>query len=169
MRTLLAALGAIALLAYSTLGAILMTRWELEAASGLPIDATIALMSAASQPYSITPGIIFASFGVVFTIGWLVMTLLPTVFSSGWMAAAVWFTITAFGAPAYFGLSFGNMNSIGDTIWDWNSEASFALVSPLYIVSGIAAVLAVVSFIVASVSYNRSLRAPVPPEPTIAY
>ncbi|MFN8106880.1 MAG: hypothetical protein U0R21_03730 [Nocardioidaceae bacterium] len=145
------------ILAYAVLGAILMTKWELEAASGLPIKDTVAALAAADQEYSVIPGVVFASFGALFALAWAVATLISTSLISGWFSAALWAAIVALGAPAYFFASFANMNSVGDTFYDWDSQAAFALVSPLYLLSGVAALLAVVALVM-GLRQQSSLR-----------
>lgn len=103
MRTAVAVLGMSVILAYAVFGTMLMSSWELSAASGLPLDETIAAMEAAGQLYSVVPGVIFAVFGGVLAIAWTVATLAP----------------------------------------------AFTLVSPLYALSGAAAITAVAALIVA--------------------
>ena len=142
-RNLAVTLGAAVILAYAVLGALLMTRWELEAATGLPIKDTVAAMAADEQSYSVIPGVVFAVTGGLLAIVWAVTTHTAAGRVSGWLSAALWAAIVALGAPAYFFASFGNMNSVGDTFYDWDSQAAFALVSPLYVISGVAAVVAV--------------------------
>jgi hypothetical protein len=143
LRKLAVTLGAGVILAYAALGALLMSRWELEAASGLPIKDTVAAMAADEQSYSVIPGVVFAVTGGLLAIVWAVTTHTAAGRVSGWLSAALWAAIVALGAPAYFFTSFGNMNSVGDTFYDWDSQAAFALVSPLYVISGVAAVVAV--------------------------
>ena len=52
MRILLTLLGIVAIVIYSVLGAMLMNDWAVVAASGVPLDTTIADMDSADQPYS---------------------------------------------------------------------------------------------------------------------
>jgi len=148
MRVLLVCLGATAIFAYSVLGALLMTRWELEAASGVSFDETVARMEAADEAKSDVPGICFAIFGVILSIAWVAASVNPRLRLPGWFSLSAWGAIVAFGAPAYFFLSFGNMNSVGDTFYDWNASAAFALVSPLYVLSGVGVIIAVTALII---------------------
>lgn len=149
MRILITALGSIVILAYAVLGALLMTRWELTAASGLSIEETVAEMQAAGQPYSLVAAVFFAICGMLLSLAWAVITLAPAIPFTGWFSAAVWGAILALGAPAYFFASFGNMMSVGDTLFsDWNPDAAFALVAPLYLLSGLGALIAVAAFII---------------------
>lgn len=154
MRTLLSVLGVSAIVSYAVLGAMLMNDWAVVAASGAPLGTTIADMDAAGQPYSIVPGIGFAAAGVLLALAWGAMTVRPNSTRPGGRmssraSTALWGGILALGAPAYFFASFGNLNSVGDTYVDWNSEAAFALEAPLYVVSGIAFLVAVVASIMA--------------------
>ena len=100
MRKLAVTLGAGVILAYAALGALLMSRWELEAASGLPIKDTVAEMAAADQEYSVIPGVVFAIIGGLLAIAWVVTTLAAAGRVSGWLSAALWAVIVALGAPA---------------------------------------------------------------------
>lgn len=161
MRTLLTALGAVAVIVYAVLGALLMTRWELTAASGLPFADTVAAMDAAGQPYSAVSGVAFAVVGIVLALIWATWTLAPAIRPRRWPAVAVWGMLLAFGAPAYFFASFMNMNSIGDTFYDWNADAAFRTVAPLYLVSAAGAVLTVIA-IAFSIGEHRTRATPPP-------
>lgn len=156
MRAPLAVFGAILVIAYAIIGLLLMTNWEVAAASGVPIDSTISEMNRAGQPYSPIPGILFAVFGAVLAIVWAWLNIGPMSRFSGWFSLAILGAIIACGTPAYFFASFGNMNSVGDTFADWNEGAAFALVSPLYVASGIAALVAVASLIIGAVQLART-------------
>ena len=158
MRVLFAILGAGVIFAYSVLGAVLMTRWELEVASGLPLEDTVAEMIAAGQSYDVAAGVIFGALGGLLAIGWLVGTLGHRFGLSGWFSASLWGGIIAFGAPAYFFASFGNMNSVGDTFYDWNSQAAFEVVSPLYVLSGAGALFAIVALVIGLVQVSAAAR-----------
>ncbi|MEZ5160812.1 MAG: hypothetical protein R2709_08810 [Marmoricola sp.] len=128
MRKLAVTLGAGVILAYAALGALLMSRWELEAASGLPIKDTVAAMAADEQSYSVIPGVVFAVIGGLLAIAWL---RIPRLAGSLVGSAALWAAInTRSGAPAYFFASFGNMNSVGDTFYDWDSQAALLWCRP---------------------------------------
>ena len=122
-----------------------MTNGEITAASGVSLAESIAEMQAAGQPYSVVPGVVFAVAGGLLAIAWAAATLAPALSPSGWSALAVWAAILAFGAPAYFFASFGNMNAVGDTFYEWNAEAAFRLVVPLYLTSAVAALVAVIA------------------------
>lgn len=159
MRPPLVTLGVAAILAYSVLGALVMNRWAVVAASGVPLEATITAMTAAQQQYSTVPGIVFASVGAVLALTWGVVTLLPRIHLPAWAAISTWGTILALGAPVYFFASFGNLNSVGDTFYDWNSEAAFALASPFYIVSGLSELVALTALLAFAFTYWRKDRA----------
>jgi len=143
-RVALTALGVAAIVAYAVLGAFIMNDWAVVAASGRALDETIAAMGAAGESYTTVPGIVFATFGVILALGWLVLVLHPRTTVPGWIAVVVWGGVLALGAPAYFISAFGNLNSVGGTFASWNAEAAFALEAPLYAVSG-AAVLVVMT------------------------
>ncbi len=49
--------------------------------------------------------------------------------------AVIYLALLVLGSPAYFMLSFTNLNSIGDTYADWDSEALARLEAPLYLTS----------------------------------
>lgn len=151
----MAALGAFVILSYAVLGMMLMTDWAVTAGSGRPLAETIIAMQEERQPYSTIPGIIFAAAGAALALGWMSAVLLPRFALPAAPAIAIWGAILAFGAPAYFYLSFGNMNSVGDTFYDWNADAAFALVMPLYLTSGLAAVAAIIGVAVTAVRAGR--------------
>lgn len=158
MRIAMTLLGAGLILVYAILGALLMNVWAVTAASELPLDVTIAEMNAAEQPYSPLPGIMFASLGGALAVAWGFIALKLRARVSGWAALTMQTWIIACGAPAYFYFSFSNMNSVGDTFFDWNAEAAFALEAPLYLVSGIAALVAVATLVMAVI--ELALRKP---------
>lgn len=151
MRLSLTILGASAIVLYAVLGAALMNDWAIAAASGVPIDIAIAEMESANQPYSAASGIIFASLGGVLALVWSVLSAHPRVALPGWAALSLWSGVLALGAPAFFFASFGNMNSVGDTFYEWNAGAAFALEAPLYLVSGIAVLVTVATLITTAV------------------
>lgn len=155
MRVLLTVLGASAIVAYAITGALFANDAEVAAASGLPLDRTIADMAAAGQPYSPAPGIVFAVIGVLLAAAWAFATLLRRTRLAPADAVALWGGILALGAPAYFMTSFGNLMSVGDTYVRWNQEAAFALASRLYLVSGAALVVAVGALVVIAVGAAR--------------
>lgn len=138
MRTIFTILGMVAIIAYAVLGAMLMNDWAVVAASGVPLETAIADMAAANQPYSAIPGAVFASLGIVLALAWGVATISRRATVPIWATASMWAGILALGAPAFFFTAFGNMNSVGDTYYNWNAEAAFALEAPLYMASGVA-------------------------------
>lgn len=138
MRILLTLLGIVAIIVYAMLGATLMNDWAVVAASEMPLETSIADMHAAGQNYSTIPGFVFAALGLLLGLLWGVTTLFRRTVLSNWAAVSLWAGIITLGAPAYFFLSFGNLNSVGDTYFDWNSEAAFALEARLYMASGLA-------------------------------
>lgn len=135
--------GVVIICLQSLLGAFLMNDWAVTSASGLPLEETVAEMRSAEQNYSKFGGFAFASLGVALALAWGFFVSPRRFGVFNWAALASWGTIIALGAPAYFFFSFANMNSVGDTFHDWNSEAAFALEDPLYMASGIAALVAV--------------------------
>ena len=138
---MLTVVGAAVIVAYGVLGALLMTRWELAAGSGLPPEETIARIEAAGESFSEAPGVFFAVVGVLAALAWAAATLARATRGSGLGSLAAWGVIVALGAPSYFFWSFPNMMSVGDTFDPWHPDAAFALVSPLYVVSSIGALI----------------------------
>lgn len=137
-----------------------MSNWAVAAASQVPIATAIADIQAANQPYSTVPGIIFAILGTLLALGWGALMLLrrsPLPLRAG---VSLWAAIIMLGTPAYFFASFSNMMSVGDTYYDWNSEAAFALEAPLYIASGIAVLLLLGTFITVMTKAKAAARKP---------
>lgn len=159
MQGVLIALGTAFMVAYAVIGGLMMTRWELEAASGVSFEETMARMRSADEAASAVPGFVFAALGVLLALAWALMASVRRAQFSGWFLLVAWGGLVALGAPAYFVASFGNMMSVGDTFYDWNSEAAFALVSPLYVASGLGAIVAVVAFMM---GLPRSRPGPAP-------
>lgn len=149
MRVLITVVGTGVIVAYAIVGALLMNRWEIAAASRIPFDEAVAGMEAAGQPYNPAPGVIFAVAGVILAAGWAYARRATERRASQRWSLGAWGAIVALGAPAYFAASFSNMNSVGDTFYDWDAAAAFAVVSPLYALSAIGAVIAVVGVVVA--------------------
>lgn len=162
MRLLSAVVGACAILGYAIFGAFLMTNGEVMAGSGRPLADTISAMNAADQPYSAVPGMVFAVVGAVLALAWATAIVAPAVRLSASLAVVTWATIVAFGAPAYFFASFGNLNSVGDTFGDWDAAAAFAVVRPLYLTSAVAAVVAVIALVAGTIAGRQraALAAP---------
>lgn len=142
MRTPLTLLGIIIIVAYSVLGALLMNDWTVVAASGMPLETTIADMKEANQQYSTVPGLFFATLGILCALVWGATTLWSRAVLPTSASLSLWAGILALGAPAYFFVSFANLNSVGDTYVDWNSGAAFTLELPLYATSGFAFLIA---------------------------
>lgn len=161
MRILLTLLGIVAIVSYSILGAILMNDWAVVAASGVPLGTTIADMDAADQPYSAVPGMVFAGLGILLAFVWGVTTMLRRTALPNWATVSLWAGILTLGAPAYFFTSFANLNSVGDTYVDWNSEAAFALEAPLYMASGIAFLIAMATLAVVAAKAAAAKLLPV--------
>jgi len=143
MRVALAVFGVVAIVAYAVLGAFIMNDWAVVAASGRPLDETIAAMRAAGEPYRTTPGFLFAILGVILALAWGLLVLHPLIRLPVWAAVIFWGIILAFGAPAYFFAAFANLNSVGDVFSDWDAEAAFAVEAPLYAVSGVAVLVVI--------------------------
>ncbi|MFT3877711.1 MAG: hypothetical protein QM708_15015 [Propioniciclava sp.] len=157
MRLMLTILGVASVIAYALLGAGLMTNWAVVAGSEVPLDEAIAAMRAANQPYSTASGVIFAGVGTALALAWAAAVLRSRTKISGWGAVTLWAGIIMLGAPAYFFASFGNMNSVGDTFYDWNSEAAWATEQPLYMISGAATLIAAIALCAA---VSRASREP---------
>lgn len=136
----MAGFGFSSLAAYAVVGCLVMNRWAVAAASEVPLSTAVADIAAAGQTYSTLPGFIFASAGLLFALAWVTFVLRQPVRLPA--AVAIWAGLIAAAAPAYFFLSFGNLNSVGDTYPDWNSEAAFAVEAPLYLVSALALLIA---------------------------
>ncbi|ALQ31544.1 hypothetical protein AA310_04980 [Arthrobacter sp. YC-RL1] len=147
MRSGVVIFGVLGICLQALFGAFLMNDWAVTAASELPLEETVAEMRRAEQNYSKNGGIVFASLGVVLAMGWGFLVSQRRFIAANWAALASWGAIIALGAPAYFFFSFANMNSVGDTFYDWNSDAAFSLEEPLYVTSGIAALIAVIGLV----------------------
>ena len=143
MRTAATLTGMVAIALFGVWGALLMSSWVIVAASGMPLTASINAMEAANQPYSVLPGLLFAALGVVLGFAWVWLMWSPRVAVPAWAGFSLWAAIIALGGPAYFFASFGNINSVGDTFYGWDPAAAFALQAPLYLVSAVAAVIAI--------------------------
>lgn len=165
MRITLTVFGGLLVLAYAGYGAYLMNVGEVVAASGLPLEQTIIEMEHAGQPYTPIPGFLFAGFGVLLAAAWTTMTIAFRSRLSGWFALSILGAILAAGAVAYFYTSFANMNSVGDTFFEWDSEAAFALASRQYLVSGLGALVSVAACIVGAVQAARRHSASPTPTP----
>ncbi len=158
MRVLLTLLGIVAIVVHSLLGATLMNDWALVAASEMPLETTIADMDAAGQTYTAIPGLAFAAMGVLLALAWGATTLFRRTSFPSWATVLVWAGIATLGAPAYFFTSFANLNSVGDTYFDWNAEAAFALEAPLYMASGIAFLVVVAMMVTAAIKATARKR-----------
>lgn len=135
----------VAVMLFGAWGALLMSNWAIVGASRIPIAVSIDAMEAANQPYSVLPGVLFGAFGAALALAWGRFMLAPSTEIPDWVGLTLWSAIIALGGPAYFFASFGNLNSVGDTFYDWDAEAAFAREAPLYLVSALAAVIAVAS------------------------
>ena len=144
---------------YAGVGAALMNSWAVTTASGFPLDHTMADMAAAGEPYSAIPGYFYFGFGVLLAVVWGAATLIRRFSVTTPAAISLWAWTLTLGAPAYVLFSTWNLMSIGDTYYDWNSEASGSLSVPLYVISGVAFVIAVVFSIVAVAQASKSARA----------
>lgn len=151
MLVLLTLLGIVAIIVYSLLGATLMNDWALVAASETQLETTIADMDAAGQTYTAIPGFAFAAMGILLALTWGAATLFIRTSVPNWATVWVWAGIVTLGAPAYFFASFANLNSVGDTYFDWNAEAAFAFEAPLYMASGIAFLVVVAMAVPAAI------------------
>ncbi|ALO68682.1 hypothetical protein AS189_18540 [Arthrobacter alpinus] len=127
----------------------------------LMLRTAIAAMDAAGQNYTPRPGIVFAALGILLALAWGVTTIVRRTVLSHWAAVSLWAGIITLGAPAYFFMSFANVNSVGDTYSDGNSEEAFAVEAPLYMVS-VAAFLVVVAMVVFAMSKSTAWKKPSP-------
>lgn len=159
MRPLLIRLGCLAIITYASVGAALMNSWAVTAASGFPLDRTMADMAAAGEPYSAIPGYFYFGFGVLLAVVWGTATLIQRFSVTAPAALSLWAWALALGAPTYLLFSTRNLMSIGDTYYDWNPEAAGSLSVPLYVISGVAFVIAIVFSIVAVAQAGKSARA----------
>lgn len=139
--------GALLIVSYAVVGALVMNIWAVVAASGLPLPDTISAMSAANQPYTTIAGILFATLGIVLAVAWATVRF-SRAQVPGWASLASWSVILAAGAVAYFFASFANLNSVGDTFMEWNAAAAWQWERPLYVISGLALIVAVTAFVV---------------------
>ncbi|MGH3653748.1 hypothetical protein [Glutamicibacter sp.] len=159
MRKLLVIFGFAIIAAYAAYGALLMNNWAVVAASGVPLDETIAEMAAMDQDYDLLGGWVFAAIGIALAASWLVPVVSRGRKLPAWATVGGWSLIIALGAPGYFFASFANMNSVGDTFADWNAGASAALAAPLYITSILAfAMLAATGALGVRAAFTRPPR-----------
>lgn len=149
--------GVILIVAYSVYGMLVINDFAVVAASGLPLEATISQMEAAGQPYSNKSGYLFAGFGILLALVWALMAVLGKFKFSPFASIVVWAGILFFGAPAFFFSAFGNLNSVGDTFYDWNPDAVFAYEWPLYLASALAVLVILVSVCATLVVNKRQL------------
>ena len=140
---MITSLGAALTGAYSVYGALLMNRWAITAASGRSFEATVHAAAEHGEGLSSAPGWIFGITGVVLALTWSILTWRRPAIPDP-VVAGVWGLILAFGAPPYFFLSFGNLNTVGDVFASWSPDAALVLELPLYAVSTIALVTAMV-------------------------
>ena len=151
MRITLTLVGSGLIIIYSVLGALLMTNWAVAAASGVSLEEAVAEMQIVDQPYSVVPGFVFASLGSILAIVWAFMVMSPKLKISAWLGTALWSAIITLGAPAYFFASFGNMNSVGDTFYEWDAAASLRLETPLYLMSGFALLVGITALTLSAI------------------
>lgn len=137
MKTIVIVAGAAAVVAYAMWGVVVMNNLGLVAGSGLPLEQAVATMAEAGQPASMIPGSLFLAAGLVIAAAWSIVAHRHHDIGE-FGTAAGWCLALMLGAPAYFQFSFWNVNSLGDTFYDWHMEAVFALARPLYLVSGAA-------------------------------
>lgn len=159
-QTILTASGVLVVSGYAVLGALAMGLWEPVAGSGLPIAETREAMTLAGESLSDVPGIIFAVAGIALAATWAFVSLreprrrLST-------SASGYSILLVLGAPAYFYLSFGNMNSVGDAFPDWHPEAALAVALPFYLVGVVALVASVALLVFEALGPRRpALRKP---------
>lgn len=162
MRFFLVLLGVGTICGYAVLGAWLANDAAIVAGSGMPLADAVSAMDAAGQPYSVIPGMVFAGLGILLAGLWAIHTLHPGHRPVAWASVAAWALIITLGAPAYFYASFANLNSVGDTFYDWHIEAVAATARPLYLASLVA--LAVLSITLVAAAATRIFRRPGKPQ-----
>ena len=131
MRIAIAAAGSLLVLAFGIFGLLVMNDWGLVAASHEPLDRTLDAMQRAEQDRALVPGGIFIVLAVAAAAGPAFAALISSELPA-WALAAIYLALLVLGSPAYFMFSFANLNSIGDTYADWDSEAVQRLEAPLY-------------------------------------
>lgn len=155
MRIAIAVAGSLLVLAFGSFGLMVMNDWGLVAASHEPLDRTLDAMQRAGQDRALVPGGIFIALTVAAAAGPAFAALKSSELPS-WALAAISLALLVLGSPAYFMLSFANLNSIGDTYADWDSEAVHRLEAPLYLTSLIAMIVLVL--LLAVVGIRRLAR-----------
>ncbi|WP_313813268.1 hypothetical protein [Glutamicibacter sp.] len=138
MRYILIVSGAAIVIAYSLYGMFVVNDLAVAAASGVPLETAVAEMKAADQTYSKLDGIGFAAFGILLALSWSLLAAFGSKNFRGPMALLFWSGILFLGAPAYFFAAFGNLNSVGDTFYDWYPDAAFQYEWPMYLASALA-------------------------------
>lgn len=149
MRSFLVAAGVIAIVSYAVVGAFMMNDWAVVAASQVPLATVITDMESVGESYSPVAGYVFATIGITLVGVWALMVIKSGESLPAWASVMLWAGILAGGAVAYFVISFGNLNSVGDTYYDWKSEAAWALERPLYQISFAALCVALAAPLVA--------------------
>lgn len=134
--------GALVVVAYAVWGMVVINNLGLVAGSGLPLDETLAAMELAEQPASMIPGYVFLIVGLATAAFWALNSLLSRRRSSTQVVVG-WCVALTLGAPFLFSSGFWNLNSLGDTFYDWHMEAVAALERPLYLVSGLSLIVLV--------------------------
>lgn len=155
MRIAIAVAGSLLILAFGVFGLTVMNDWGLVAASHEPLDRTLDAMRRAGQDRALVPGGVFIVLGVAAASGPAFAALQSSALPS-WALAAIYLAMLVLGSPAYFMLSFANLNSIGDTYADWDAEAVHRLEAPLYLTS--LGAMIVLVFLLTAVGVHRLAR-----------
>jgi hypothetical protein len=142
MKVFTVVAGACAVVAYAVWGMLVINNLGLVAGSGLPLEETLSAMVEAREPASMVQGYVLVVVGIAAATYWAIDSIRDArrgalVVLTGWCAALV------LGAPFLFFSGFWNLNSLGDTFFDWDMEAVAALERPLYLTSGLALVVLV--------------------------
>ena len=139
MKVFTVVAGAVVVVAYAVWAMAVINNLGLVAGSGLPLEATLTAMDEAGETASMIQGYALVAIAAAASGYWAVDSLRrrrgAVTVLVGWCVALV------LGAPLLFFSGFWNLNSLGDTFYDWNMEAVAALERPLYLTSGLALVV----------------------------
>ncbi|MFT3888322.1 MAG: hypothetical protein QM713_09200 [Arachnia sp.] len=164
MKRAITVAGLVAVVSYALWGALVVNDLGLVAGSGVPLDVTLSTMAAAGQSASMFFGYAFAVVGIGLAVGWAVVSSRRADLDAT-KSLAGWCVLLVLGAPAFFQAGFWNLNSLGDTFYDWHQEAVFQLERPLYITSGLAVLALFVMGALATARVRRvgtgNIRVPV--------
>ena len=163
MRTFLIVSGVITISAYAIFGGFMMNVWAVVAASEVPLETVITDMEAVGESYAPMSGFVFAALGIGLALLWALLVVKSGKGMRVWEPVMLWALILALGAVAYFVISFGNLNAVGDTYADWNMEAAWKLERPLYLISLAALGIAIAAPITSFAINRRRQKSAAPP------